>query len=301
MHLKKITTTEYCSYGCKQIAQYQYKNGKYCCSASKNKCKALIKKSKNGINKNGGVWNKGLTKQNDDRVMTYSINSSKTKKENYKTGKTVVWNKGLTISDPRVYNYVKKHINLKGYYQTLQYFVDKNDGDSDKGMVDYLALNEKKKINIKNLTKKYGEKKAIEVYEKWITKPNKCYWSKKSQKLFNEIVEIIGSDNIYYGELNKEYGIKTDDKYYFYDFVDTYRNKVIEFNGDCFHANPKIYKNDDKPNFYNNLLSEEIWNFDNIKNTAIKNKGFELLIIWESDYDKDNNNIIQKCITFLKQ
>lgn len=298
---KKVTTTEFCSYGCNEIAHYQYKNGKYCCSESKNKCKALKEKNKNGINKNGGAWNKGLTKNDDIRVLTNSINSRKTKKENFKTGKTTIWNSGLTISDPRVCSYVKNHNYQKGYYQTLQYFIDKNNGDYDKGLNDYLVLNNKKKITIENLTKKHGEKKAIEIYENWINKPRKCYWSKKSQILFDEIVKITGTKNIYYGNLNKEYGINSNGKYYFYDFVDTYHHKVIEFNGDCFHANPKFYKKDDKPNFYNNLLSEEIWKNDNIKNSAIKNIGFELLIIWESDYDNDNNNIIQKCVNFLKK
>ena len=34
--------TKLCSYGCGKIAMYQFKNGKYCCSISKNKCMSVI-------------------------------------------------------------------------------------------------------------------------------------------------------------------------------------------------------------------------------------------------------------------
>ena len=32
----------FCSYGCEKLAVHQFKNGKYCCSLSKNQCSAVI-------------------------------------------------------------------------------------------------------------------------------------------------------------------------------------------------------------------------------------------------------------------
>lgn len=50
-------------------------------------------------------------------------------------------------------------------------------------------------------------------------------------------------------------------------FVDYYikdYNVVIEFNGDVFHGNPEIFNENDKPNPYNQALTDkQIWESDN--------------------------------------
>lgn len=60
-----------CQYGCSNIANYQFKNGKWCCSKNVNSC--IGKRSKDSENKKGKpsgrkgktgsiAWNKGLKK-----------------------------------------------------------------------------------------------------------------------------------------------------------------------------------------------------------------------------------------------
>src|SRR3990172_20795 len=44
----EVITTDICSYGCGNIAKYKYKNGKYCCSISRNKCPFMRKKNRDG-------------------------------------------------------------------------------------------------------------------------------------------------------------------------------------------------------------------------------------------------------------
>jgi hypothetical protein len=48
-----------CDYGCGRKALYRYKNGKYCCSISRNKCPFLKQKNKE-LNKDRKPWNDGL-------------------------------------------------------------------------------------------------------------------------------------------------------------------------------------------------------------------------------------------------
>lgn len=70
-------TSNFCDYGCGQVANYllEFKSGnKWCCSKNYSACPSNIK-----------TWNKGLTKDKDDRVLKYS--------ESRKG--TVPWNKGL--------------------------------------------------------------------------------------------------------------------------------------------------------------------------------------------------------------
>jgi len=127
-------------------------------------------------------------------------------------------------------------------------------------------------------------------------------YSKISQDLFWEIFQQLeDKDHLYFAELNKEFQ-KTDNvnhKGFYFDFVDTKRKKIIEFNGNKFHANPKLFSENEKPNPYIPLTSKEIWNQDKIKLDFIRSLGFDVLVVWEDDYRKDKQEIIKKCLIFL--
>lgn len=75
-------------------------------------------------------------------------------------------------------------------------------------------------------------------------------------------------------------------------------DKIIEFNGDYWHANPKIYKKD-YINKTLNLTAYEIWKKDEKRKKYIQKQGYQLYVVWESDYKNDPENTIKKCIEFL--
>ena len=143
---------EMCSYGCGSPGIYMMKNGKLCCSDYHTKCPALRKKNSNGQKDNGGIWNKGLTKETDDRVLKYSLSGSKTKKRNYSEGKRV-WNLGLTkYTDTRVKDQgISFSKNQKGYYATKQYFIDKF--GEIQGLIEYKETGKKKSQSLENKIK----------------------------------------------------------------------------------------------------------------------------------------------------
>ncbi len=86
-----------------------------------------------------------------------------------------------------------------------------------------------------------------------------------------------------------------------FDYVIPELKLCIEFNGDCFHANRMIYKNSDYPNpFQKHLTAEDIWKYDEIKNSEIINVGYDIIIIWESEYNKDKEQVIKNTIEFIK-
>jgi len=296
---KKINNDiEKCSYGCGQIAKYQYKNGKYCCSDSKNKCPRIRKKNSDGINKNG-VWNKGKSKYDDNRIMKYSISGGETRRKQVKDGVYNVWNKGLSVNDERVFNNIKNlSKQRKGYYHTLKYFVDKY--GVEKGEEVYLELNDKKKQTLQNYINRYGENEGVIKYEKQLnSKKSINFYSKISQELFDNIIKNINFEKIYYATYNKEYGIRYKNKYYFYDFVILDNKKIIEFNGDIWHCNPNIYNNDNKPFCYEKIDLNDIWNFDREKLKIPEKQGFDILVIWENEYKNNKEKIIHKCLKFL--
>lgn len=61
---------------------------------------------------------------------------------------------------------------------------------------------------------------------------------------------------------------------------------VIEINGDYVHANPEQYDADDVINLRgrnNQYTAEEKWNSDRIRKEKLEDRGYKVVVIWESD------------------
>ena len=79
-----------------------------------------------------------------------------------------------------------------------------------------------------------------------------------------------------------------------------FNNKIIEYYGDYFHCNPKVYS----PTYFNkklNLTSQQKWEKDEFRKNSLQKNGYTLLIIWEKDYNENKEEVINKCKNFLNQ
>lgn len=76
------------------------------------------------------------------------------------------------------------------------------------------------------------------------------------------------------------------------------RRKCIEFNGDFWHCNPDDFNGNDIHRV-KNKTAKEIWEIDRNKIDLIKSKGYDVLTIWESEYRKDPESTLKKCLNFL--
>jgi len=85
-------------------------------------------------------------------------------------------------------------------------------------------------------------------------------------------------------------------------YVDIFVNgKIIEIYGDFWHANPLIYNAKDVVNYPNKpRIAENIWKIDEYRINYIKRKGFDVLILWETDINKNLNIIKQQIDNFIK-
>jgi G:T-mismatch repair DNA endonuclease (very short patch repair protein) len=130
------------------------------------------------------------------------------------------------------------------------------------------------------------------------------YYSKISQNLFWNIYNNLPENlktSTYFAELNNEYKIRDlDNNPIYIDFIILDINFGIEFNGDIYHGNPKIFQENDKPNFfYKNLTCKQIWEKDKKRISFIEEKGFKILIVWEEEYLKKKEEVIKNCLNLI--
>ena len=211
-------------------------------------------------------------------------------------------------------NQIKKHGITEGtrkfneyrekqaYTNTLEYNIEKY--GEDKGTKRYYEIIEATKNTLPNFIKRYGEENGFLKYEEYMQNSKTGFYSNIASEMFVKIEEELNINcNIYYAPKTKEYGKYNFEleKYNYYDFVIPDLKFCIEFNGDCFHANPEKYNENDKPNPYNlNLTSKEIWEADKIKNSLLESLGFEVHIVWELNYINNKNIIIQKMVKIIR-
>lgn len=117
-------------------------------------------------------------------------------------------------------------------------------------------------------------------------------------KAEDEIYERLISIGL---EPKQQFGIRrsNDVRWYYYDIV--CGNKIIEYNGDYWHANPRKYDKDHIMKYPGDkcIRAEEVWKKDTDKIALAESEGYEVLVIWESDFNKNKNGIIEKCLNFL--
>jgi hypothetical protein len=149
---------------------------------------------------------------------------------------------------------------------------------------------------------KYGEELGREKWkarqEKWKAKVfNDVQWigggkSRISMDLFEKLEEtgaLMGSTEKY---------IRDESVVFKYDFCVKSKLKIIEFNGDYWHCHPNAYS----PDFYHiikKMTAQEIWDYDKKKEDLARSKGYDYLVIWESEYKLFPEETINKCKQFL--
>lgn len=87
-------------------------------------------------------------------------------------------------------------------------------------------------------------------------------------------------------------------RFFLYDI--SLNKKIIEYNGDFWHANPKMYDHT-FVNPYTHKTQAETHLRDKIKNQVAIDHGYEVLTVWETEYKLNKQKVITECIHFLKQ
>ena len=188
------------------------------------------------------------------------------------------------------------------YVNSLSFYVDKY--GEEEGVKKYSLWKKSQDHSSKEFfIKKYGIEEGLKKYKEVGSKRafhSDAYHSKISQELFDTIKNIINETTdveIKYANNGGELKLydQSKNKPYYYDF--SYKNKIIEYNGDYWHANPEIYSADYC--FKDEIKASDIWERDNRKLSFAKTKGYGVLVIWHSEYKKDKITVLKKCLEFL--
>ena len=144
-----------------------------------------------------------------------------------------------------------------------------------------------------NILDKYKERFGEEIgEEKYIERMSKIFsenkFSKISQDLFWKLKERLETEEVMFASFGSEYYIplNQDDKnildqtIIFLDFK--YKNKIIEFNGDYWHKDNGTREKDLK------------------KKMICEARGFDVLFVWENEYKKEPEKVIERCLRFLE-
>lgn len=183
------------------------------------------------------------------------------------------------------------------YTNTIEYFIEQY--GEEEGNKKYYEYNQLKGMcyNPEYIAVKYNI--SIEdAVEKIRNQHRNLFVSELEMEICEELLKILSIEKVYYGN-GKQFGLwdSENKKYYFYDFVDSHKKKIIEINGDYWHCNPKIY-NENSRVFQKDESAEEIWKADRLKIECAKKKGFDIFVIWEYDWNNNKEETIQKILEF---
>ena len=214
---------------------------------------------------------------------------------------------GLTIEDYE--NMVNEHKKLTASCLTPEKHSTKIEYWLAKGYAEEEAkikLSERQRtFDLKYCINKYGEEEGRRVFEE-----RQIKWQKSLRENFLKYGDgrSAGSEFAYslIGDICKRLCIKRplkekyisdkDGNHYSYDFC--LNKKFIEFNGDYWHMNPKLYKATDI-NKTSKKTAQEIWDYDAKKKKCAEDCGYKILYIWESEYIESKEKVIKKCMKFL--
>lgn len=210
-------------------------------------------------------------------------------------------------------NLIKRHGEKKGlekweaYRETqrfagckLEYFVEKY--GEEAGTEIYNSVNKRKSQSYDNFVARYGDL-ADEKFDEYIRNRSKStYSSDIANKLFEYIDTRINNESTYFSTKTGEFGMNDveNNSYYFFDYTCSTKKRIIEFYGDYWHMNPMKF-NKEEPHPTSGILAEEIWKRDEKKKEFAESRGFEVLIVWEYELNKDWDVVVERCVNFMEK
>jgi hypothetical protein len=208
--------------------------------------------------------------------------------ERMKTSDTNVFGINYWLKETAGDEELAKQLHSKSQTRDLNWFVNK--WGEEEGKKRHQAKTEK----WLNTLNSKSEEELNEINSKKVRK-SACFFSKAEKELLRELQGILGDD--VRGSLSLcRNSAEQRKKFFVYDIH--YKNKIIEYNGDFWHANPALYGSD----FvcpYTDRTQDQIFENDNNKKIIAETHGYQVKTVWERDYKSNPDAVIKECLEFL--
>lgn len=198
----------------------------------------------------------------------------------------------------RVFN---EYREKQRYKKSKQRYIDEY--GEEQGLKIFKEINKKKVQNLENFQRKYGEEEGLRRYKSFVESHQKGF-SNIASNLFAQIESLMNNYRVSFLYLpkNSELLLENKSRFYKYDFCIPELKFIIEFNGDIFHGNPQLFNESDCPNPFDRTLTvKQMWLNDKEKVDLAKSKGFDVMVIWERDYRKDPEIIVNNIIKTISR
>jgi hypothetical protein len=117
-------------------------------------------------------------------------------------------------------------------------------------------------------------------------------------KIHRKVYEYLISKNFL---AKNEKLLKFNNSMYFFDiYFENIENKLIEINGDYYHASPLKYTADSYISKCK-LYAKQIWDKDLKKLNLAKSIGYDILVLWEHEINKNFPFVEEKILRFLNE
>lgn len=115
--------------------------------------------------------------------------------------------------------------------------------------------------------------------------------SKLERELREELIRLLPNRNV------RKTTIRINKKW-FYPDIRIDKNIIIEFYGNYWHANPRIYQANDIIHHKN--TAKQSWEHDKKRIKILEDSGFKVFIVWEDEYQNNKKQTIENIISNLK-
>jgi G:T-mismatch repair DNA endonuclease (very short patch repair protein) len=101
-------------------------------------------------------------------------------------------------------------------------------------------------------------------------------------------------------KFKKHHSFKLSDSYHQADIL-VEPNYIIEVFGDYWHCNPKKYDGESNHKTRRKEIKvKEVWKYDKYVIDGMKNQGYKVLVVWESELKDELEKITKKILRFIK-
>lgn len=174
-------------------------------------------------------------------------------------------------------NLVKKYGEEEGIKKWNEYLEKQKITKSWDYMVKKFGVEKAREINLKKINIRYAFENPNGV--------STCV-SKESQIFFNDLDKFISKKyDTFYANKNREFDIIANKKFCSLDYYIPELKICVEFNGSCYHGDPRVFNDNDICNPFSNLTAKQLREKDQERYKALEEEhGIKTYVVWELDY-----------------